>query len=88
MSLQNQAKNCAKRYLKQLDDVVDKINKHKSVPDKWKYTFIGDLQDHILVCQLIIDDKFIKAFDLMCGLDTQSRDNIPLYIWTTMDHFG
>lgn len=74
-------KQAAKQYKKQLFSRLDKAKLGKLRNDT---TWIGDIADHIHLCNKILDNKITDGRSLdraLWNMDTDSRDNVPGYIW-------
>lgn len=74
-------KQAAKQYKKQL---FSRLNKAKLGKSRNDTTWIGDIADHIHLCNKILDNKVTEGNSLettLWRMDTASRDNVPGYIW-------
>ena len=49
--------------------------------NKSKWIFVGDIAEHIHICNLILANKVEQAGDLIFSLDTESRDSLPMPIY-------
>lgn len=69
--------NAVKSRRNVLVKAVNSTLKGKLTNDTMRFTFLGDVADHLKIFSLIEKGHIKKAADMIYDLDTDSREHIP-----------
>lgn len=87
MKNKNTMVDAAKRYRTTLTDILNRASMGQSTEQTFTL-WLGDIADHIKLCDKIISGKIttnMRLYKALWNMDTDSCDRVPQYLWKFTD---